>query len=133
MPRLLVAGVVHKHSTATTCSCFGGDEFLIACADALDETAQLADSIRRAVVDEAYYVHAAAGGLSLSIGIARASSESVISSTRSSMCGYAAVRGRTAVAIASCWRATICRDRLRPKHRRDLACCSVDPTRSIRG
>ena len=74
----LVAGVVHKHlSSDDLFGRFGGDEFLIACADrSLDETAQLADSIRRGVVEEATTCNPPLPGLSLSIGIARASPES---------------------------------------------------------
>jgi len=74
----LVAGVVHKHLKSDDLfGRFGGDEFLIACADrSLDETAQLAENIRRAVVDEAATSTPPLAGLSLSIGIARASPES---------------------------------------------------------
>ncbi len=73
----LVAGVVHKHLNSDDLfGRFGGDEFLIACADrSLDETAQLADSIRRGVVEESVTCDPPLPGLSLSIGIARASPE----------------------------------------------------------
>jgi len=73
----LVAGVVHKHLNSDDLfGRFGGDEFLIACADrTLEETAQLADSIRRGVVDESTTCDPPLPGLSLSIGIARASPE----------------------------------------------------------
>ncbi|HTD28394.1 MAG TPA: GGDEF domain-containing protein [Xanthomonadaceae bacterium] len=74
----LVAGVVRKHLNSDDLfGRFGGDEFLIACADrSLDEAAKLADSIRRGVVEESTTCKPPLPGLSLSIGIARASPES---------------------------------------------------------
>jgi diguanylate cyclase (GGDEF)-like protein len=74
----LVAGVVRKHLNSDDLfGRFGGDEFLIACADrSLDESALLADAIRRAVVEESTLCNPPLPGLSLSIGVARAAPES---------------------------------------------------------
>ncbi len=71
----LVAGLVRKFLNSDDLfGRFGGDEFLIACADrTLDETTALADGIRRAVVAESTVCDPPLPGLSLSIGIARAS------------------------------------------------------------
>ncbi len=70
----LVVGVVRQHlSSEDLFGRFGGDEFLIACADQpLSETAALAESIRAAVVREAAASEPPLAGLSLSIGIAQA-------------------------------------------------------------
>ena len=104
----LVAGVVHKHlSSDDLFGRFGGDEFLIACADrSLDETAELADSIRRGVVDESKTCDPPLPGLSLSIGIARASPETgyLVDALfqRADTALYAAKRGgRNRVVLAS--------------------------------
>ena len=74
----LVAGVVHRHLNSDDLfGRFGGDEFLIACADrSPDATAQLADAIRRAIVDESSTCKPPLPGLSLSMGVARANRES---------------------------------------------------------
>jgi diguanylate cyclase (GGDEF)-like protein len=104
----LVAGVVHKHLNSDDLfGRFGGDEFLIACADStLDETAQIADGIRRMVVDESTACDPPLPGLSLSIGIARASPETgyLVDALfqRADTALYAAKRGgRNRVVLAS--------------------------------
>jgi len=104
----LVAGVVHRHLNSDDLfGRFGGDEFLIACADrSLEETAQLADNIRRGVVDESMTCDPPLPGLSLSIGIARASPETcyLVDALfqRADTALYAAKRGgRNRVVLAS--------------------------------
>ncbi len=74
----LVAGVVRKHlNSEDMFGRFGGDEFLIACADqTLDETAATADMIRCDVGVEALTCDPPLEHLSLSIGIAQANPES---------------------------------------------------------
>jgi diguanylate cyclase (GGDEF)-like protein len=74
----LVAGIVHKHLKSDDLfGRFGGDEFLIACADRSPEaTEQLANAIRLAVVAESTACKPPLPGLSLSMGIARATRES---------------------------------------------------------
>ncbi|HEY2347354.1 MAG TPA: GGDEF domain-containing protein, partial [Xanthomonadaceae bacterium] len=74
----LVAGIVHKHLNSDDLfGRFGGDEFLIGCADRTPgETAALAETIRQAVVDESTICTPPLPGLSLSMGIARATRES---------------------------------------------------------
>jgi diguanylate cyclase (GGDEF)-like protein len=73
----LVVGVVRQNlASEDLFGRFGGDEFLIACADqSIDETAALAESIRAAVVREAATSDPPLIGLSLSIGIAQANPE----------------------------------------------------------
>jgi diguanylate cyclase (GGDEF)-like protein len=73
----LVVGVVRQHlASEDLFGRFGGDEFLIACADRpLEATAALADQIRLAVVREAAAHDPPLRGLSLSIGIAQANPE----------------------------------------------------------
>lgn len=70
-------GVVRQHlASEDLFGRFGGDEFLIACADpSLEDTAALAESIRAAVVRKAALSDPAMTGLSLSIGIAQANPE----------------------------------------------------------
>ncbi len=70
----LVAGVVHQHLNSDDLfGRFGGDEFLIACADrAPGETAAIAETIRKAVLVAAKGATPPLTGLSLSLGIARA-------------------------------------------------------------
>jgi diguanylate cyclase (GGDEF)-like protein len=74
----LVVGVVRQHlASEDLFGRFGGDEFLIACADqSLADTAKLADAIRLAVIREAALADPPLTGLSLSIGIAQANPES---------------------------------------------------------
>lgn len=74
----LVAGIIHQHLHSDDLfGRFGGDEFLIACADrAPGETAALADAIRLAVVAAVRSSSPPMPGLSLSMGIARAGPES---------------------------------------------------------
>jgi diguanylate cyclase (GGDEF)-like protein len=55
---------------------FGGDEFMIACADeSLENTATLAEAVRAAVVKGAAAHEPSLVGLSLSIGIAQANAD----------------------------------------------------------
>lgn len=70
----LVVGIVRQHlASEDLFGRFGGDEFLIACADqAIEDTAALAENIRQAVVREAAASDPPLTGLSLSIGIAQA-------------------------------------------------------------
>lgn len=70
----LVVGIVRQHlASEDLFGRFGGDEFLIACADrSLEDTAALAENIRHAVVREAAASDPPLTGLSLSIGIAQA-------------------------------------------------------------
>lgn len=67
-----VAGVVREHlGSDDLFGRFGGDEFLIACADHdADAALALAEAIRRAVVARAASENPAFAGLSLSLGIA---------------------------------------------------------------
>jgi len=104
----LVAGIVHKHLRSDDLfGRFGGDEFLIACADRTPEaTEQLADTIRRAVVAESAACKPPLPGLSLSMGIARASRETGYHVeplfARADTALYAAKRGgRNRVVVAS--------------------------------
>ena len=104
----LVAGIVHKHLRSDDLfGRFGGDEFLIACADrSPEDTAQIAETIRRAVVDESALCKPPLPGLSLSMGIARATRESgyQIESlfARADTALYSAKRGgRNRVVVAS--------------------------------
>jgi diguanylate cyclase (GGDEF)-like protein len=73
----LVVGVVRQHlASEDLFGRFGGDEFLIACADQpMEATAALANQIRLAVVREAAASDPPLTGLSLSIGIAQANPE----------------------------------------------------------
>ncbi len=70
----VVVGVVHQHlNSDDLLGRFGGDEFLIACADrAPGETAAIAEAIRLGVVAAASTTTPPLSGLSLSMGIARA-------------------------------------------------------------
>ena len=104
----LGAGMVRKHlNSEDLFGRFGGDEFLIACADQiLDETAALADAIRRTVVAESVVCDPPLPGLSLSIGIARASPASGYHIDalfqRADIALYSAKRGgRNRVVVAS--------------------------------
>jgi diguanylate cyclase (GGDEF)-like protein len=73
----LVVGVAREHlDSEHLFGRFGGDEFMIACADeSLDSTAALAEAIRAAVVKAAAAHEPSLAGLSLSIGIAQANAE----------------------------------------------------------
>ena len=73
----LVVGVVHQHLNSDDLfGRFGGDEFLIACADRKPgETAAIADAIRLAVIAAANKATPPLAGLTLSVGIARATRE----------------------------------------------------------
>jgi diguanylate cyclase (GGDEF)-like protein len=70
----LVVGVAREHlDSEHLFGRFGGDEFMIACADeSLESTAALAEAIRAAVVKAAATHEPSLVGLSLSIGIAQA-------------------------------------------------------------
>lgn len=104
----LVVGVVHQHLHSDDLfGRFGGDEFLIGCADrASGETARLAESIRHAVVTAASQATPPLTGLSPSMGLARASREcghhleTLFAQADSAL--YAAKRsGRNRVVVAS--------------------------------
>jgi diguanylate cyclase (GGDEF)-like protein len=104
----LVVGVVRKHlDSADLLGRFGGDEFLIACADrSLEETAAIAEAIRGDVVAEARRAEPVLENLSLSIGIAQANPESgyLVDALfhRADTALYAAKReGRNRVVLAS--------------------------------
>jgi diguanylate cyclase (GGDEF)-like protein len=73
----LVAGIVREHLVSDDLfGRFGGDEFLIACADqTLPACRDLADSIRRAVETRSAEHKPPLPGLSLSMGLAQANSE----------------------------------------------------------
>jgi diguanylate cyclase (GGDEF)-like protein len=73
----LVVGVARQHlDSEHLFGRFGGDEFMIACADeTLDASAGLAESIRAGVVRAAAEHEPPLTGLSLSIGIAQANEE----------------------------------------------------------
>jgi diguanylate cyclase (GGDEF)-like protein len=73
----LVVGVAREHlDSEHLFGRFGGDEFMIACADeSLENTAALAEAIRAAVVKAAAAHDPPLTGLSLSIGIAQANAE----------------------------------------------------------
>jgi diguanylate cyclase (GGDEF)-like protein len=70
----LVAGIVREHlDSADLFGRFGGDEFLIACADQpLEACVGVAEAIRSAVYDQASRHQPPLTGLSLSVGIAHA-------------------------------------------------------------
>lgn len=72
----LVVGIVREHLvSADVLGRFGGDEFLIACADrSLEACRDLAESIRAAVVARATTHAPPLPGLSLSMGVAQADS-----------------------------------------------------------
>jgi diguanylate cyclase (GGDEF)-like protein len=104
----LVVGVVRKHlNSADLFGRFGGDEFLIACADqSLDETAAIAEAIRAGVVAEARTSEPVLENLSLSIGIAQANPDAGYHMDdmfhRADTALYAAKReGRNRVVLAS--------------------------------
>jgi diguanylate cyclase (GGDEF)-like protein len=73
----LVVGVAREHlDSEHLFGRFGGDEFMIACADeSLESTAALAEAIRAAVVKAAAAHEPSLAGLSLSIGIAQANAD----------------------------------------------------------
>jgi diguanylate cyclase (GGDEF)-like protein len=73
----LVVGVAREHlDSEHLFGRFGGDEFMIACADeSLESTAALAEAIRAAVVKAAGAHEPSLVGLSLSIGIAQANAD----------------------------------------------------------
>lgn len=73
----LVAGIVREHLVSDDLfGRFGGDEFLIACADqTLPACRDLADSIRRAVETRSAEHRPPMPGLSLSMGVAQANAE----------------------------------------------------------
>ena len=73
----LVVGVAREHlDSEHLFGRFGGDEFMIACADeSLESTAALAEAMRAAVVRAAAAHEPSLAGLSLSIGIAQANAE----------------------------------------------------------
>ncbi len=73
----LVAGLVRQQlASEDLFGRFGGDEFLIACADQpMEKTAAMAEALRVAVLDAAPLHDPPLTGLSLSIGIAQANPE----------------------------------------------------------
>jgi diguanylate cyclase (GGDEF)-like protein len=73
----LVVGIVREHLvSADLFGRFGGDEFLIACADqSLESCTQLADRIRAAVEHKAPMHGPPLPGLTLSMGIAESNAE----------------------------------------------------------
>jgi len=73
----LVVGVARQHlDSADLVGRFGGDEFMIACADQpLEATAALAEAIRADVVKAAAQHEPPLPGLSLSIGVAQANEQ----------------------------------------------------------
>jgi diguanylate cyclase (GGDEF)-like protein len=73
----LVVGVARQHlDSAHLLGRFGGDEFMIACADdTLESSAALAEAIRAGVVKAGTEHDPPLAGLSLSIGIAQANEE----------------------------------------------------------
>ena len=73
----LVVGVAREHlDSEDLLGRFGGDEFMVACADQpLERTAELAEAIRAGVVRAAARHDPPLTGLSLSIGIAQANEE----------------------------------------------------------
>jgi diguanylate cyclase (GGDEF)-like protein len=73
----LVVGVAREHlDSEHLFGRFGGDEFMIACADeSLESTAALAEAIRAAVVKAAAQHDPPLTGLSLSVGIAQANAD----------------------------------------------------------
>jgi diguanylate cyclase (GGDEF)-like protein len=73
----LVVGIARQHlDSEDLLGRFGGDEFMVACADQpLEQTAALAESIRAAVVRAAAQHDPPLTGLSLSIGIAQANEQ----------------------------------------------------------
>jgi len=70
----LVTGIAHEHLDSTDVfGRFGGDEFLIACADGdLESAKALAETIRSAVLDAATRHEPPLPGLTLSMGVAGA-------------------------------------------------------------
>lgn len=103
----LVVGIVHQHLvSADLFGRFGGDEFLIACADQTPASAvQLAETIRAAVEAAAPAHSPALPGLTLSMGMAKADADTGYSAdalfARADAALYEAKRrGRNRVVVA---------------------------------